>query len=116
MRVLVVDDDPDVLAVIQEMLSARGFEVTGSGTPDRARVRAHAEHFDVAVVDAPMPRLSGISLARELRAHGTAVLMIPAGPSIVPGIKHAALPFLMKPFKADDLATAVTWVHQAVTA
>lgn len=105
-RVLVVDDDPDVLSVIEEMLSARGFAATGSGSADRARIRLSAKHFDVVVV-APMPGLSGIDLARDVREVGTPVLMIPAGADALPRIEGAGLPFLLKPFRAEELVGAV---------
>jgi DNA-binding response OmpR family regulator len=107
MRVLVVDDDPDVLEAVEGLLSSRGFEVTGSGSADRARLRLSAKHYDILLIDAPMPRLSGIALALEVQSSGTAVLMIPAGEDIVPQIEAVRLPYLLKPFSADALVGAI---------
>jgi DNA-binding response OmpR family regulator len=106
-RVLVVDDDPEVLDVIEQVLGTLGFEVTGSGSADRARIRASVKHFDIALVDAPMRRLGGVSLAQELRECGTAVLMIPAGSDVVQPIEAAGLPYLMKPFTGAGLAATI---------
>jgi len=107
MRVLVVDDDPLVLAVIEEMLGSRGYEVTGAGSADRARVRLAAKRFDLLLIDAPMVRLRGIELGREVRAGGTPILMMPAGSDIAVQVEKAGLPFLTKPFTDDALAAAI---------
>jgi DNA-binding NtrC family response regulator len=81
--------------------------VTGSGSADRARVRLLAKHYDVLLIDAPMNRLSGISLALEVQSSGTAALMIPASEDLIPQIGAMRLPYLLKPFSADDLARAI---------
>jgi DNA-binding response OmpR family regulator len=107
LRVLVVDDDPDVLAIIEEALAARGHEATGAGSADRARVRLAAKHFDLVLIDAPMLRLGGIALGAEVKAAGTPVLMLPSGADIVPRLTEAGLPYLLKPFDADELSRAL---------
>jgi DNA-binding response OmpR family regulator len=107
MRVLVVDDDPEVLAVIEEMLSTHGFEVTGAGSADRARVRLAAKDYDLLLIDAPQPMLLEIALAHEVRAGGTPVLMMPAGVDEVPRLEAAGLPYIKKPFTPDELLAAI---------
>jgi DNA-binding response OmpR family regulator len=113
MRVLVVDDDPEVLAIIEELLSFLGYDVTGSGSADRARVRLAAKDYDVLLIDAPMHRLGGIDLAKEVRASGTPVLMIPAGADLIAPLEAAGLPFVVKPFYADDLTRAIDSITSA---
>jgi DNA-binding response OmpR family regulator len=114
MRVLVVDDDPLVLAVIEEMLGSRGFEVTGAGSADRARVRLAAKRFDILLIDAPMVRLRGIELACEVRASGTPILMIPAGSDVAAQVEEAGLPFLTKPFTDEALVVAIDRVTRGL--
>jgi DNA-binding response OmpR family regulator len=107
MRVLVVDDDPEVLAVIEEMLGTEGFEVTGAGSADRARVRLAATHYDLVLLDAPQVLHSEIALAQDVRASGTPVVMMPAGADQLPGLQAAELTYISKPFTADGLLAAI---------
>jgi DNA-binding response OmpR family regulator len=106
-RVLVVDDDPDVLAVIEALLGSRGYEVTGAGSAERARGRVAAKLYDILLIDMPMHGLTGIDLAKEAQASGTPVLMIPAGVDVLARIEAAGLPYLLKPFHAADLTRAI---------
>lgn len=113
MRVLVVDDDPDVLAVIEEMLGTEGFEVTGAGSADRARVRLAAKDYDLLLIDAPQSLLSEIALAHEVCAGGTPVLMMPAGVDQVPRLEAAGLSYIVKPFTTGGLLAAIGAVMPA---
>ena len=112
MRILVVDDDPEVIAVIEEMLGTNGFEVTVVGSAGRARLRLAANHYEVVLIDAPQSLFSEIALAHEVRAGGTPVLMMPAGADQVPRLEAAQLPYINKPFTVDELLAAI----RAVTA
>jgi two-component system response regulator ChvI len=110
MRVLVVDDDRDVLAVIEETLGSYGYEVTGSGSADRARTRMSAKDYDLVLIDAPMGLLSDITLALEVRESGTPVLMMPAGGDQHPYLETAGLPYIQKPFTSAELVAAISAV------
>ena len=78
LRVLLVDDEPDMLALLQAVLTATSWEVIGRATSaaDAIRLAAKIEP-DVAVVDYRMPEENGLELAarlKGLRPHVTVVM------------------------------------------
>ena len=107
MRVLVVDDDPLVLSLMDELLESYGYEVTTADSAAVARAWLAAGTYDILLVDAPMVELDCLRLAREIRATGTPVLMLPAGADIAVRVKEAGLPFLTKPFSPAALRLAI---------
>lgn len=68
-RVLVVDDEPDLRTIIEYNLSKSGFDVTGASDGISALELAKQSPPDILVLDVMMPGLSGIEVAKQLRAH-----------------------------------------------
>jgi PAS domain S-box-containing protein len=69
-RVLLVDDEPQIVAMLRESLEALGYRVTATASSEEAQ-RLFAEdpgRFDLVITDLSMPRLSGVTLVRELRS------------------------------------------------
>jgi DNA-binding NtrC family response regulator len=64
-RVLVVDDEADIRALIQEILSDEGYEVTAAGNAADARDAREQKKFDLILLDIWMPDTDGITLLRE---------------------------------------------------
>ena len=112
LRILLVDDDDNVRDALAEILSRRGWKVTGSGTAEDALQTLRHEHFDVVLADVNMPGMTGMDflhLAKE-SAPDVPVIMITGYPSIdlaVEAIKFGAVDFLPKPFKAEELEIMV---------
>jgi PAS domain S-box-containing protein len=69
-HILVVDDEPDIAAMLTRMLEARGYRVSAftSGPEAMAAFRRSPEAFDAVISDQTMPRLGGVELAREVHA------------------------------------------------
>ena len=87
-RVLVVEDDPDVRAVLVEMLGAAGHSVRAAATGDAGAAAFLAEGADVVVTDLSMPGLDGRALAAQVKlaSPSTPVLMLTGwGESAEPG-------------------------------
>ena len=70
-RVLAVDDDPSILAVIKDILSKSGYTI--SVVPDGAEAiqRLEMDTFDLVITDLRMPEMSGPELITYLRRHQT---------------------------------------------
>jgi DNA-binding response OmpR family regulator len=68
MRVLLVDDEEELVTALAERLSYRGIEADWSTTGERALELAESHAYDVAVLDVKMPNLSGIELKKRLEA------------------------------------------------
>ncbi len=112
-RLLVVDDDPDVLALIPRMLAGAGFECTTASSVDEALAALDRRAFDVVLCDVMMPDRDGFELLRELavRHAGMAVVAMSghkvAGPSLAAACGLGAVHALKKPFSRDELLFAL---------
>ncbi|MGH2626175.1 MAG: response regulator transcription factor [Anaerolineales bacterium] len=72
-RILVVDDEPDTLGLIQLTLETAGFEVDTAANGTQAIDRATQDHYDLIVLDVMMPDLSGFEVLRRLQASSSAL-------------------------------------------
>jgi CheY-like chemotaxis protein len=68
MRLLVVDDDQDVLNVIKNLLQSFGYGVLALADSREAAARVNRQKFDGAFIDARMPHLDGLALTRHIRS------------------------------------------------
>ena len=64
-HVLVVDDEADIRALIQEILSDEGYGVIGAANTEEARTARADKKFDLILLDIWMPDTDGITLLRE---------------------------------------------------
>ncbi len=67
-RVLVVDDDPKVVELLQEFLSAKGYEVITAGDGAEALRKVKEERPHLILLDIQMPKMDGLEVLRQLRA------------------------------------------------
>jgi two-component system copper resistance phosphate regulon response regulator CusR len=108
MRVLLVEDDPQLAAVLEKGLGEHGFQVARESTFDAGRSRAVLGAFDVIILDVMLPGGSGFDLCRTLRERsvGTPVLMLTARDTVddrVQGLDSGADDYLTKPFAFREL-------------
>ena len=66
-RVLLVDDEVELVSTLAERLSMRGFDVIWTTTSEDALKQVEAQSFDVAVLDLKMPKICGLKLKEELQ-------------------------------------------------
>jgi len=66
-RILVVDDDPEIAAMLGRSLTRHGFQTDTTSSPNEALVLARQAAYDAAVVDLVMPEQNGVHLASALR-------------------------------------------------
>ncbi|OPL16675.1 MAG: histidine kinase [delta proteobacterium ML8_D] len=62
MRLLLVDDEGELVSTIAERLSFRGIDADWAVSGEEALAKAETEHYDIAVLDVKMPKISGIQL------------------------------------------------------
>jgi DNA-binding response OmpR family regulator len=111
MRVLVVDDHPELRSLVAQTLERDGHVVRQAADVESAR-RALLEEVDVIVLDLGLPDGSGLTLCRELRADGvqTPILILTAHNRVserVEGLDAGADDFLGKPFAIAELRARV---------
>jgi two-component system, OmpR family, phosphate regulon response regulator OmpR len=104
--VLVVDDEPAVLEVLEHVLAEAGHEVTAAQSAEHARKHCRRAEYDAAVVDFVMPGEDGLSLAEFLRGGGVPVLLITGAMTFDELLGHG-MPILGKPFSSAQLEVAL---------
>ena len=108
-RILVVEDDPDVATVVEEILTAEGYEVVHTGAAGALRL-AREGRPDVILLDYAMPDLDGAELSRRLRADPTTAAIPLILMSAHPRAARPRIPIdaeLPKPFDLEALSTVV---------
>jgi two-component system response regulator MprA len=106
--VLVVDDDPKLLNMLQRTLTHEGFHVLTAPDGNAAIDQVQAHHPDVIVLDWLMPGLNGIGVIKQLRDADdkTLILMLTARDAVedrVEGLETGADDYLVKPFAPTEL-------------
>lgn len=103
--ILVVDDDPRVVDVLQEFLEEEGFTVTYEGDGQNALHSIEKLQPDVVLADMRMPVMDGVTLMKEIndRWEGITVIMMSAteSPAGLP------VPFIQKPFDLDEVLDTI---------
>lgn len=112
-RVLVVDDEPEVLEVMRALLEESGYEVDAHTSAVEALQRVRRHRFDVLVLDLYMPEMSGllfhakVKLARPGLAARTLFVSGYVSKDEVRRYLTTNARFLQKPFEPSDLVRAV---------
>ena len=109
---LIVDDDAPVRRALQRTLGAEGYATVLAADGGAALAEVEREPPDVIVLDAIMPGMDGLSVARRLRAKGVSIpiLMLTARDAVgdrVAGLDAGADDYLVKPFATEELLARV---------
>ncbi|MBI4254969.1 MAG: sigma-54-dependent Fis family transcriptional regulator [Candidatus Rokubacteria bacterium] len=107
-KVLVVDDEPSILRLLNEALTQWGYQVTTAANAREAIEALRTGLFDAAITDIRMPDMSGLELLREIKKHDDAIEVLvmtgyPTIASAVEALKEGAYDYLSKPLILDEL-------------
>jgi two-component system OmpR family response regulator len=107
MRVLAVEDEPDLLGSLMKALREDGYAVDGAPDGEDGLYKAESYDYDVVVLDIMLPGIDGWEVLRRLRkTKKTPVLMLTARDAIrdrVRGLDSGADDYLVKPFELPEL-------------
>jgi two-component system response regulator MtrA len=111
-EVVVIDDEPAILALVRDVLESEGLCVLAVDTPDRALGIARIVRPDVFLVDLMLPGINGIELARRMREQGltsTPMVAMSASRGMLSMAERSELfdEILAKPFELDTLLGCV---------
>jgi two-component system alkaline phosphatase synthesis response regulator PhoP len=111
-RVLVVEDEEELLFGLQDRLESEGYAVLAARDGEQALEIAAREPLDCIVLDIGLPKKNGFEVCEELRARGdrTAILMLTARGEIadrVQGLRIGADDYLVKPFATMELVARI---------
>ncbi len=113
-RILVVDDDPDLLMMLAKMLARIGVTAKTAVTGTECLELLEAEHFDLLVLDLMLPDIDGFSILRKVRAEDrfqhmpVLILSARADSDVVKeGLEMGADGYLTKPYLPNTLTSNV---------
>jgi len=108
MRILLVEDDMMLADSIREGLEKNGFSVDHLGAAEPAESALTLTHYDLAIIDIGLPRMSGLELIRRFRQRGITlpVLVLTARDGLddrIQGLDLGADDYMVKPFQLPEL-------------
>jgi two-component system OmpR family response regulator len=107
MRILVIEDEADLLASLAQALREEGYAVDGAADGEEGLYKAESWGYDAIVLDVMLPRLDGWTVLQRLRkSKKTPVLMLTARDTSrdrVRGLDTGADDYVVKPFDLDEL-------------
>ncbi|HXG85859.1 MAG TPA: response regulator transcription factor [Pyrinomonadaceae bacterium] len=113
-RLLVVDDEPNLLRAVEAVLRGEGFEITTARSGREALVAVAGSLPDLIVSDVRMPGMDGFQLARKLRASAQSALVpivfLTAKDETedrIEGFESGVDVYLTKPFEPDELVAVI---------
>jgi two-component system response regulator CpxR len=119
-RVLLIDDDVELCALLREFLKREGFEVETEHDGRRGLERAQAGEADLVVLDVMLPGIDGFEILRRLRARSRVpVLMLTArGEDVdrIVGLELGADDYVPKPFNPRELAARIRAIFRRIEA
>ena len=109
-RVLVVDDEPNILELLSVSLRFQGFEVASASTGAEGLDTARTFRPDAVILDVMMPGMDGFGLLKRLRADGVdaPVLFLTAKDAVedkISGLTLGADDYVTKPFSLEEVVT-----------
>jgi DNA-binding response OmpR family regulator len=112
LKILLVDDEPDIIEVIQDRLEAYGFTVITAGTGLEALRKLSVEKFDGVFLDVKMPEMGGIEALEEIRKRDEKipVIIITSSSSreaAIEALAKGASDYILKPFEWAELKSKI---------
>jgi len=120
-RILVVDDEPDIVELVSYNLKKEGFDVLSASDGEEALSRIKTDNYDLVILDLMLPGIQGTEICRILRndprTQRLPVIMLTAkGDEIdrILGLEIGADDYLTKPFSPRELAARIRAVLRRV--
>ncbi len=113
-KVLIVDDEPNILISVEFLMRREGFEVLVARDGEEGLARIQADRPDLVVLDVMMPKLDGFEVCKAVRADptlaGVRILMLTAkgrAAEVSKGLSLGADAYIPKPFATRELVAKV---------
>jgi signal transduction histidine kinase/ActR/RegA family two-component response regulator len=111
-KIIIVDDEPDVLDLCRRILEGRGYQVKTARDGNEVIQLAQQERFDLLLTDIRMPGLSGLEVAQAVKKFSSDIICVTmTGFSTmdmaIEALKLGIDEFILKPFSPDELSTSI---------
>jgi len=112
MKLLIVEDEPNLLSVIRKGFTEKGHDVSAALDGNTALLMLEEYTFDAVLLDVMLPDVNGIEICRRLRAQGNFVPILfltalGSTENIITGLQAGADDYVSKPFKFSELEARV---------
>ena len=112
MKLLLIEDEPSVISLIQRSLSVAGYEISVAMDGESGLQMATQHIFDLVILDLMIPVINGMEVCRRIRQSGSSmpILMLTAlstTENIVSGLDAGADDYMTKPFKLAELEARI---------
>ncbi|MDP3951521.1 response regulator [Microbacterium sp.] len=119
MKLLIVDDDPQMVRALRITLAAHGYDIVAAADGAAAIAAAAQTHPDIILLDLGMPRLDGIEVIHAVRGWTTAPIIVVSGRTgsadKVETLDAGADDFVTKPFQIDELLARLRALSRRAT-
>jgi two-component system, OmpR family, KDP operon response regulator KdpE len=120
MRILIADDDPQILRALKVTLRARGYDIVTAGDGAEALDIAAQHHPDLVMLDLGMPKLDGVEVIQGLRGWTQVPILVVSGRTDaadkVDALDAGADDYVTKPFAIDELLARIRALTRRVVA
>jgi DNA-binding response OmpR family regulator len=117
-RILLVDDDPNLLVFLSDELKSDGYSVTTARDGLEALRRLEAQWPDLMVVDMMMPRMDGLTLARQVKSRADLPIIVLSAvddfDAKAEALEELAEDYIVKPFHYPELRARISRVLRRV--
>jgi two-component system alkaline phosphatase synthesis response regulator PhoP len=121
-KILIADDEPDILEIVQYNLAREGYQVVAAKDGDEALMKARAEHPDLIILDIMMPKKNGVEVCEILRTQpifkDTLIIFLTAlndESSHIKGLETGADDYVTKPISPRVLISRVNALFRRIT-
>ena len=120
-KILIADDEPDILEIVQYNLAKEGFQVSAAKDGDEALLKARAENPDLIILDIMMPKKNGVEVCQILRMQpafkDTMIIFLTAlndETSHIKGLETGADDYVTKPISPKVLVSRVNALFRRI--
>lgn len=113
-KILIVDDEPDIVDLVSYNLKKDGFRVTTASDGEQALNKIRKDKFDLVVLDLMLPGIQGVELCRMIRSdpkttHTPIIMLTAKGEEVdrVIGLESGADDYMTKPFSSRELIARI---------
>lgn len=120
LKILIVEDEPDVLQFIRQGLEESGFDVDFAYDGECGKKLAFSKNYDVIILDIIIPKINGLELCKKIRQENNSakILLLTALGSLddkLEGFEAGADDYLVKPFDFPELLARVNVLSKRIT-
>lgn len=118
-NIIVVDDEPEVIEILTEILDSAGYNVHGYTNPEEAIKAIQANTYDIVFTDLKMPKVDGIQVTKAAKkvSAETEVIVITGFASLesaIEALKQDVFDYIFKPFNVSEILFTVNKVTERI--